>query len=518
MASTDGRVKAPGLPARGVVTVPMRDGAALKTWVYAPDGDDAFPVFMVRNPYSHLNSDVQLEAYAQFFTSRGIALVWQATRGTGGSEGDFVPYVNEVDDAKDTISWLLAQPRCNGRIGVGGGSYLGYTAFAAAAADPHVVVVLSDDTATDEEMTRHGGVVNGYLLSWWSLVERGRPANDSERAVLTNGADPTQADSAVLGRDLPYWNGLLAAGTSVYPAQASVQTLAARLCVPTLHIVEGETPWNDPLLAWRAVGRLSCEREQAHQWLIVAPESHSFHFNAFGVSDTWVTPDMVTMLEAFLLTSAPAPTWPKVRYRIEADEPTQAAPSWPPTPKRTTTYYLAAPGPSGEGTLATTPPAAGRWLMKSAPATTDPCATPTDTWFTSKPLEQDLVLVGAPRLSFEARTQAADYDVNVMLYDYDPKAGEYRSLGLGAVRARYRTGVSTPLPRGGPVTFSVELTSSARRIRAGHALTLAVAPSRCEYAENPHTGEPPDRQTGQRTAQVEFALGPQGARLVLPGP
>ena len=500
--------------AGAAIDVPMRDGVVLKTWVFAPPSGAAAPFFMVRNPYASLNDLVALVDYARFFTDRGMGLVWQAVRGTGGSQGAFVPYLAEVDDAADTIAWLIAQPYSNGRVGVGGGSYLGYTAFAAAV-DPHVVVVLSDDTATDEEMTRHGGAVNGYLLSWWSYVERDHFAADAERAALTNALDPTTADESVLGRDLPYWNALLATDAAIYPPTASLRALAPRICAPALHVLEGDTPWNDPRLAWDAISNQGCAQEKAHQWLVVAPESHSYHFNAFGLATTWLTPDMLTMLEAFLLKEKPAPAWSRVRDRVESEEPTHEVGQWPPAPIASSTFYLGAPDASGEGTLALVAPANSAWMLQSDPAATDPCAQPTDTWFTSAPLVADLVLVGSPALSLQATTTALDFDVHVQLYDYQPSPESYRSLGAAVMRARYRNGAATPLPSG---AFSMEiaLPAMARRIPAGHALTVAISPSRCEFVENPNTGEPLGEQRSRAAAQVSLALGISGARITLP--
>lgn len=494
--------------------VAMRDGVLLETWVFAPPAGVASPFFLVRNPYVALNDPTALAEYARFFTARGIGLLWQSVRGTGGSQGGFVPYVSEVDDGADTIAWLVARTYSNGRVAVGGGSYLAYTAFAAAV-DPHVVVVLSDDTATDEEMTRHGGALNGFLLSWWSYVERGRFANDTERAALTNALPTASADEAALGRDLPYWNELLTPELTIYPPSASLRALAPRICAPALHILESETPWNDPVLAWEAISQQGCAAARDRQWLIVAPESHAYHFNAFGLASTWVTDDMLTMLEAFLLGTKPAPTWPNVRYRVEANETTQTASAWPPPPTASSTFYLAAPGASGEGTLALAAPASTTWTMHSDPAATDPCTQPTETWFTSSPLAKDLVLVGAPTLRLQAATNAADFDVHVHLYDYQAGPESYRTLGASVLRARYRTGTPTPLPTG---VFPLEMTlpPMARRIPAGHAITIAIGPSHCEMVENPNTGEPLGRETSRAIAEVTFELGPSGATLTLP--
>lgn len=502
-------------PPNGEIAVTLRDGVTLRTWIYLPVGDGPFPLFVVRNPYAGLNVDADLEAYAQFFRDRGIGLVWQAVRGTGGSGGAFVPYVTEVADAHDTLDWIADQPWSNGRFAAGGGSYLGYTAWASAAADPRVLVVLSDDTAADEEMTRHGGVIDGYLLSWWSYVERERFANDAELGALSNGLDVTSADSAVLGRDLPYWNDLLAAGLATYPPAASLRTLAKDICAPALHIVEGSTGWRDPIETWDAIAKDGCAAQRDHQWLIVAPESHSYHFSAFGYADTWVTDDMMTMLRAFLLETEPAPSWPRVRYRAESAGPTEALSAWPPTDTVPSTFFLGSPS-AGEGPLSTTPLLDAQWTLLSDPAGTDPCATPTDVWFTSAPLAEDLAVVGEPTIALKVTTDAADFDLFVTLYDYLAGPEEYAVIGTGSVRARYRDGVESPIPPGVPFDLVIALTGSAHLVPAGHQLVLAVAPSRCGAVENPNSGEPLDSQTSRHVATLDVALGASGATLTLP--
>lgn len=500
----------------GLTEVRMRDGASLATWIYLPEAEGPFPVLLVRNPYAGLNDDVELEAYARFFQDRGIGLVWQAVRGTGGSEGDFVPYVSEVADAKDTIEWMAAQPWSNGRFAAGGGSYLGYTAWASAAADPRVLVVLSDDTAADEEMTRHRGVLDGYLLSWWSYVERARFANDTEQAALTNSLNVPAADEAVLGRDIPYWNDLLEAGLAVYPEGASLRTLAKDICTPALHVIEGSTGWRDPIETWLAIEQDGCPEERSHQWLIVAPEPHAAHFSAFGLEDTWVTADMTAMLSAFLLEAEPAPTWPRVRYRSESDGTTLSASAWPPEDTIPVTFYLGAPAPPGDAPLSTTAPGAGSWTVVSDPAKSDPCTAPTDLWFTSEPLARDLVVVGEPVLTIPVTTEAQDFDLFVTLYDYLAGAEEYAVIGTESVRARFRNGDEEALPAGAPFDLVLDLTGSAHRVPAGHQLTLSVSPSQCGFAENPHTAEPLDGQTSRQVASVDVTLGVDGARLTVP--
>ena len=56
----------------------------------------------------------------------------QDTRGRFGSAGsDFFPVKNEIVDGGATIEWMKNHPKCYGRVGAFGVSYLGLTSYAA---------------------------------------------------------------------------------------------------------------------------------------------------------------------------------------------------------------------------------------------------------------------------------------------------------------------------------------------------------------------------------------------------
>jgi len=53
------------------------------------------------------------------------------TRGKRYSPDEIFPYEHEANDAYDIIDWLSKQQWCDGRIGMFGGSYNGFTQWAA---------------------------------------------------------------------------------------------------------------------------------------------------------------------------------------------------------------------------------------------------------------------------------------------------------------------------------------------------------------------------------------------------
>src|SRR5690606_18871334 len=112
------------------VTAP--DGVALRTEVYLPRNGVRAPTILIRVPYGLAGFGTVAELYAE----RGFNAVIQACRGTGGSGGDFDPLSHEREDGLATLEWVKAQPWFDGRLGLAGPSYLGYTQWAISDALP----------------------------------------------------------------------------------------------------------------------------------------------------------------------------------------------------------------------------------------------------------------------------------------------------------------------------------------------------------------------------------------------
>ena len=101
--------------------VPMRDGVRLYTLVQLPVTGQKLPVIIKRNPYA--GDVLDLEAYRKENT-HGYAVVYQECRGTGRSEGDCIPYINEHNDGLDLLDWIREQDFYNGELFLSGASYL----------------------------------------------------------------------------------------------------------------------------------------------------------------------------------------------------------------------------------------------------------------------------------------------------------------------------------------------------------------------------------------------------------
>jgi hypothetical protein len=139
------------------VMIPMRDGVKLHTVIVIPKGAHNAPILLTRTPYeaskrtARNNSPHMLATLPQgdeVFAAAGYIRVFQDVRGKYGSEGDYLMTrpvrgplnptdVDHSTDAYDAIDWLVKNvPESNGRVGMIGSSYEGFTVVMALL-DPH---------------------------------------------------------------------------------------------------------------------------------------------------------------------------------------------------------------------------------------------------------------------------------------------------------------------------------------------------------------------------------------------
>jgi putative CocE/NonD family hydrolase len=130
------------------VMIPMRDGVRLHTVIVVPNGARNAAIVLTRTPYnasrrtSRNESPHMLAILSEgddVFVEGGYIRVFQDVRGKYGSEGEYLmtrpvrgplnkTQVDHVTDTWDTIDWLVKNiPESNGRVGMIGSSYEGFT-------------------------------------------------------------------------------------------------------------------------------------------------------------------------------------------------------------------------------------------------------------------------------------------------------------------------------------------------------------------------------------------------------
>jgi putative CocE/NonD family hydrolase len=194
----------------------MRDGVALRTRRIGPADPGPRPTVLVRTPYGiGWNPPLPiLPLFARFLAGRGYNVVLQDTRGRYGSGGRFTPFVHEREDGLDTLDWVADQPWCDGRVGMWGASYFGYTQWAVSAAErPFLKALVPIVTSTDFHGLFYPGGAFSLLSSLrWATSNgdrRGRRAPERRLPAATRVRPMADAVRAAR-REAPFFDDWVA--------------------------------------------------------------------------------------------------------------------------------------------------------------------------------------------------------------------------------------------------------------------------------------------------------------------
>jgi putative CocE/NonD family hydrolase len=191
------------------VMIPMRDGVKLYTVIVIPKGARNAPIVLTRTPYNaskrlarndspHILSVLPFSDDA--FGADGYIRVFQDVRGKYKSEGDYVmtrpvrgplntTATDHVTDAYDTIDWLVKNtPESNGRVGMIGSSYEGFT----------VVMALLNPHPALKVAVPESPMVDGWMGDDWFHYGAFRLLNLDyvfEQTAQQGAGDPIQRDT-----------------------------------------------------------------------------------------------------------------------------------------------------------------------------------------------------------------------------------------------------------------------------------------------------------------------------------
>jgi putative CocE/NonD family hydrolase len=119
--------------------------------------------------------------------AHGYVGVWADLR-SGTARAAFVPYQHDGEVARAVITWIAKQPWSDGRVGMYGEGYSGFTAWAAAARMPRPLkaIAVSDPTAPGIDAPMSGSVFQNSAYRWSLEV------TNTDKAL-----DPTFEDDAI---------------------------------------------------------------------------------------------------------------------------------------------------------------------------------------------------------------------------------------------------------------------------------------------------------------------------------
>ena len=303
----------------------MRDGVRLRTVFQFPaiDGAESLPTILMRSCYPFM--EPYLEQQAIEYCKRGFLFIVQWCRGTGGSEGEWVPNVNERNDGLDTLAYLQEQGYV-GNIGYLGDSYLALTGWCMADAVPSKVKTMYLGVYGCDRHTSayKDGLFRQDILTAWAMENAGTAV---EAPYLESCAyrPQVEADEKLWGvrldwyrdwithsdRDDAYWQEGFWGMLGKIPSKVKIP----------LFIREG---WYDHHLGSAIVTyeRLS-EEAKAHSVLQIGPWNHSFLPAVTGQPLEHLKTDKIdTALDWFtrILKEGELPEKAAYTYVIGADE------------------------------------------------------------------------------------------------------------------------------------------------------------------------------------------------------
>ena len=535
------------------VRVPMRDGVRLSTNVFHPLGTGRFSTILIRTPYG---KGVDLPPGWAPFVDHGYAVVIQDVRGRYASDGVFDIFNQEGPDGYDTLNWIAAQSWSDGKIGMTGGSYLGFVQWQVAVLNnPHLKAIFPIVSGCDDYFDRYyspGGATKlGHRLLWFSLnltppgVTRPRfgdyishlPLRTSDRAATTV---PLRAYQTVLDHPVydTFWQDL------------SIRNKIDRVHIPVFSVGGWYDNYVEGDLEAFSLLHKSGKADPQHR-IIIGPWAHNMSDPFAGVNygDDSGAPVRGYQFEWFdhWLKGIPEETskytpegWHRTRGTMD-EAPVHLfvmgvnrwrdEQEWPLARARYTPLYLTSGGHAntikGDGLLEWKAPR----VEKPDQYTYDPrdpvptlggavcCDPKIFPWgpidqrpvekrkdvlvYSTDALKKEIEVTGQIKVVLYVSSSAPDTDFTAKLIDVFPN-GEARNLCDGIIRTRYRHGLDkVELADPGavyPVTIDAGVTSNV--FLPGHQIRIEISSSNFpRFDRNPNTGRPVADETTLKKAQ-----------------
>jgi hypothetical protein len=479
------------------VEVMMRDGVALRANVFRPDSG-RWPALLTRLPYSKDGRWARDVLEPIFAAARNYAVVVQDTRGCFRSGGEWRPYAGESEDGADTIDWIASQPWCNGRVGMYGASYYGFTQWAAAQQRPAALMALVPFIAagTSATTSSFGSVPDFGMHLLWDLQMRlasklrsGLGPNDPGIGSLVSQIDG-------LGR-LGYHVQLL--DTSGEPELSAPPPPIAygAIAVPALHV----GAWYDIFLRETLAAFTAQRRAGTPSKLLIGPWTHLDRYDPIGERTYGLSSeiDSIDLAESFADIQV---RWfdhwlkqldsgvmdePPVRIFVMGRNCWRFEDDWPPPGAVATRAYLRAGGRLALAIPRAEPPdifeartddpvpTLGGATMIAPPLRAGPfdqrviASRPDVLEYATEPLARDVEISGPVRARLWARSASEPFDLVARLVDIEPDG---RAVNLTDSMTRVER---NPRGQGNETRECVlDLAATSNLFRAGHRIALHV--------------------------------------------
>jgi putative CocE/NonD family hydrolase len=558
-----------------VVMIPMRDGVKLYTVIVIPKGAHDAPILLTRTPYDAAGrvsrndpSPYMLDEMPEgddVFVKAGYIRVFQDVRGKYGSEGKYLMTppplgplntsgVNDTTDAYDTIDWLVKNvPESNGKVGMLGSSYEGFTVVMALIhPHPALKVACPESPMVDGWMGDdwfHYGAFRQINLDYIAeqTAARGsmplipRVGYDDYTNYLKLGSAGNFARSGGL-EQLPFWKKEEEhpAYDAFWQGQALDRVMASvPLKVPVMWLQglwDQEDMWG-AIHAYEAVEPK--DKNNDMNYLVMGPWRHSqVNYQGFSLGPLQWSGDtdeqfrrdvLLPFFNQYLMDGAPKADTPPVLIYNTGENHWDRFKKWPLSCAKGCEYEAKPMYLTADGGLSFDAPTAGEAKFDSYvsdPAKPVPyiprpiMAHDGDAWKTwlvhdqrfvdsrqdvlsyeTAPLTEPLRLSGAPQVNLVASTSGTDSDWVVKLIDVypptvpaEPEMGGYElPISLDIFRGRYRTSFEHPsaIEAGVPLVYKFGLPTVNHVFLPGHRVMVQVQSTLFPlYDRNPQTFVP----------------------------
>jgi putative CocE/NonD family hydrolase len=556
------------------VGVPMRDGIKLLTDIHRPDAPGKFPVILIRTPYKKEMTDLK----GSFYARRGYVVAVQNCRGRFGSAGTWEPFVYEAKDGHDAVEWLAGQPWSSGKVGMIGGSYVGWVQWwAASEKPPHLVTIIPNVSPPDpfHNIPYEYGVFFLKGAIWWAEVLETEATGDLSGAKmrtigekkydkLLRSLPVVDLDKKLLGKENVYWRKWIEHPTNdSYWEPADFLDRLQDVHIPVFH----QSGWFDGDGIGTKLNYLRmASYGHPYQKLVLGPWGHTDEAQRrYGERD-FGADAIIDLPRAYLRwfdywlkgTANGIAAEPLVSIFVIGANKWLHGKTYPLENTRFEKWHLASAGKAntskGDGRLTTDTPLANSVVDRYTYDPADPTPDP-DTYeepedpsrkeksseetkriaeayhqqttdarndilvYASEPFKQPYAFAGPISGVLYAATSGRDTDWFMRLMEVD-KAGKIFQLAEGKIRARFRHSTKQPemLEPGKIYEYRLDLWQMGISIPAGHRLRVEIASASFpSYSRNLNTGGHNEMDTQfQKAKQTVYHSKEHPSHVLLP--
>ena len=532
------------------VKVPMGDGVKLSANIWRPKAEGKFPVIFMYNPYD--NTSRSMIEKAQYFVPRGYVFAAIDVRGRYDSEGASYLYWDpdwrngkfDGQDVYDCHTWLGEQPWSTGKIGMTGGSYLGFVQWMGAPlANPYLTTLIPYVSPDDhyDNVFPNGALQLSNSLNLLAILGNLTANNNNDLRSyfwdwdkLYRHLPIRTMDEAMFGQTDILWQDLVDHPDNDHYWRFSVgdRPRAGEMSagkypqvkVPTLNI----TGWYDQVSQatinnYLGMVRYGPEELRDQHHLLVGPWRHGVGPREVGDLDYGPEADVDFLpielrwydywlkgIDNGMMDEPPVDIFVMGENRWRSEQ------EWTLSRAQETKYYFHSSGRAntrfGDGSLNTTPPAdeptdsfvydpedpvptyggnVSMYPSTGGPRDQRAIQRRDDVLvYTGGTLTKDIEVTGRILTKVYAASSAADTDFTAKLVDVHPN-GYAQLLAEGIIRARYRNSFKKQelLTPEEVYEYTVDLWSVSHVFQKGHKIQVEISSSNFpKYDRNPNTG------------------------------